>query len=866
MNCERCNRPLGQNGVCTVCGWYKISDASNPNYYNQQPNNNQSYQSSSLNSYSGQSYGADQGNYGGQSFGNGQNNYGGQAYGAGQNSYGGQAYGAGQNNYDGQAYGTGQNTYGGQAYGVGQNSYGGQAYGAGQNNYGGQTYGAGQNNYGSQAYGYGQAYYNQTNNQSYNAYGQQAYSQNKAKSSSKKKWIIISAICSVLVILAIVIVVIRNNNVTDYTTNSTTENIVTSTEPTTTETPTTTQEPNITPSGEGSKTIMMYIVGSDLESGSGFATEDLEEVLASDFDDDNINLIIYTGGSSDWDNPDISDDHNSIFKIENGELMLLEHQDQKNMGDDDTLGDFINYCYDNYPADMYGLILWNHGGGAFNGYGYDELTNDCLSLMELGNALNATPFKDNNKLEFIGFDACLMASIEVADALSPYAKYLIASQEPEPGMGWDYSFLADIEASHTGTDIGKLIVDYYIETSEELFAAIPYSYSDITLSVMDLDKVDEVEAALEDMYEIANSELSQETYSQFSKLRANTKEIAPMYSGEYSYDCVDMTDMAENMSRLYPTEGNALKAAISDMVVYQDANVKKEYGVSIYYPYNAKEYSQYYVPMFKTFDFAPNYTSYIENFRSYLTNTQIATADWDPITMIPTHNGDLTFSLTLTPEQASEVQNAYYVISREDTNIPGNQVFVSMSNQVNFDDTTTVTAPFDGQIIYIQNDTTGEYMEMMYVEQESTDEYTRYLISSILYNDDIQGDDAMYAYFVLETTPDNPTGTILGAYPIANLVTGDANEIFPERYEIDVSQYQNVAFGYFTHEFTTEEDLTTFNEADWADLRLMYNTMPISDGFSTVMGQRMNGIVYYGMFIFEDVQGNKHCSNLVPLN
>ena len=70
---------------------------------------------------------------------------------------------------------------------------------------------------------------------------------------------------------------------------------------------------------------------------------------------------------------------------------------------------------------------------------------------------------------------------------------------------------------------------------------------------------------------------------------------------------------------------------------------------------------------------------------------------------------------------------------------------------------------------------------------------------------------------------------------------------------------------HLAHEFTSEEDLTNLNEADWSDLVLHYNTQPVSDGFSTVSGSMVPGVPYFGMFIFEDTQGNRHCSNLVQL-
>ncbi len=684
---------------------------------------------------------------------------------------------------------------------------------------------------------------------------------------TKSKLPIIMSICAAIAVIAVIVILFITKpwDVKDYTSDDdkTTETTATTEEP---ETTATTEEPEpITNSNPGSKTIMMYIVGSDLESEYSAATEEFDEILASGFNEDSINLIIYAGGCKDWQTDIISDDHNTILTVKNGELVVLKEEPQKNMGNADTLSDFINYCYDNYPAEQYGLILWNHGGGAFSGYGFDELTNDCLSLMEMKNALDDTPFNGDQKFEWIGFDACLMASIEIADAFAPYSNYLIASQEPEPGWGWDYAFLSEIDSANNGAEVGTLIVDSYIETTTENFNYSIFSYMDITLSVLDLSQVDEVETALNDLFALADKDLSTSTYHEFANQRSRVKQIAPQFSGEQSYDLVDLVDLTDIMSISYPAETSALKSALSKLVVYQDSNVKKAYGVSIYYPYNAKQYSQYFIPMFKTFDFAPNYASYIEHFGSMLTGTQVATADWDPETMVPVSNGNLTFSLTLTPEQAAETQKVYYVISRADTANPGDYVFVSMSNQVTFDDTTHITANFDGEVIYMRNDTTGIMSEIMYTEQEATEEYTRYLITSILYNDDIQEEDAMYAYFVLETTPSNPTGNILGAYPIANLVTGDQNEIFPDRYEININDYKNVAFGYFTHEFTSTEDLTNFNQSDWSDVDLYYNYQPISEGFSTVMGEMRPEFPYYGMFIIEDTQGNRHCSNLVQI-
>lgn len=687
------------------------------------------------------------------------------------------------------------------------------------------------------------------------------------KKKSKAPIIITISIILIALIIGIVFLVKKVNDdksgskKSKKTTESSTE--IKSTE-STTEKPPTTSAP-VPEAKAGTKTIMIYMVGSDLESKYGAASEDILEMLSSNFDEENLQVVIYTGGSNKWENSTIPEKANTVLTIENGTLTVVEKDSKMNMGDANTLSGFLNYAYTNFPAEKYSLILWNHGGGAFFGYGYDETTNDSLTLDELDKAFSNSPFTGDNKLEWIGFDACLMATIETAHTLAPYANYMISSQEPEPGWGWNYDFLNDIEELNSGKDIGAQIADHYMDYCNESFDNYPYSYIDVTLSVMDLSEIDNVETALNNLFAIANDDLSQKTYSKYSRIRGTTKEIASQYTGENSYDVVDLVDLSQQMSSLYPNEAKELSNALKKLVVYNKTNASKSYGVSVYFPYNAKEYSGIYIPMYSKFDFALEYTSFITNFSVLLTGDNTLTAEWDPNTMYPTYNGDYTFSMNLTPEQAANVQNIYYVVSRADTNTPGNYNFVSMSSQVTLDSTNKITANFDGNIIYMQNDTTKQQYEVMYTEQEKTDQYTRYLLSSILYNNDIQEDDAMYAYFVMETTAANPQGTILGAYPIANYVNSDGLEVFPERYEINIYDYKNIAFGSFSHKFTTGEDLTNFDESDWSDLVLQYNALPVTDGFSTVQGTMIPGIPYYGMFIIEDLQGNRHSSNLVQI-
>ena len=112
-----------------------------------------------------------------------------------------------------------------------------------------------------------------------------------------------------------------------------------------------------------------------------------------------------------------------------------------------------------------------------------------------------------------------------------------------------------------------------------------------------------------------------------------------------------------------------------------------------------------------------------------LTDTNAFAVTWNPEDLVPTMNDDSTFSVTLNAEQSSALQNAYFVIAKKDQEKDGMYDLVALSSAISNDGTGKLTADFDGQITYMQNDTTKENYALMYTVQEKTDTYTRYLIS-----------------------------------------------------------------------------------------------------------------------------------------
>lgn len=168
-------------------------------------------------------------------------------------------------------------------------------------------------------------------------------------------------------------------------------------EPSLTVTPT--SGPKYVSSGEYAQTIMIYMVGSDLESAYAAGSYDLLEMLSAEADVTYNNVVIYTGGASQWYIEGLSSEHDSVLLLEEDGLSVIETLEGQNMGRAETLAMFINYCMESFESETYSLILWNHGAGPVFGYGLDEKSNDILSLTELRTALESSVGEQRKNLE-----------------------------------------------------------------------------------------------------------------------------------------------------------------------------------------------------------------------------------------------------------------------------------------------------------------------------------------------------------------------------------------------------------------------------------------------------------------------------------
>ena len=371
----------------------------------------------------------------------------------------------------------------------------------------------------------------------------------------------------------------------------------------------------VTPVGNGNDTvtIMVYMCGTDLESKYGMATKDLQEMLKAKISS-KVNLIVETGGCKKWQNSTVSSSKNQIYKVESGGLRkLVDNNGTSSMTDPKNLTSFINYCQKNYPADRNMLIFWDHGGGSLTGYGYDEKNpnSSSMTLDKINSALKASKCT----FDFIGFDACLMATLETALVCNSYADYLIGSEESEPGTGWYYTnWLTEISnnTSVATLDIAQTIIDDFVASCGSS------SPTGVTLSVIDLA---EMQGTVPDTFKNFSTSTTELVKSDDYKVVSNARAGVRQFAAQSKINQVDLIDLAQ---RIGTEESKALADALHGCVKYNKATMTHSNGVSIYFPYESTKNVKAAVASYEALGIDSEYSKCIKSFASLEYGGQIA--------------------------------------------------------------------------------------------------------------------------------------------------------------------------------------------------------------------------------------------------
>ena len=363
-------------------------------------------------------------------------------------------------------------------------------------------------------------------------------------------------------------------------------------------------------------TILVYMCGADLESQNGMATSDLKEMLNAKISD-KVNLIVFTGGARRWRNNVVSSSVNQIYQIKDGSLTrLVDDAGSSSMTSPNTLASFIKFGRENFPANRTCLIFWDHGGGSVSGYGYDEHYGQgkTMTLAGINDALKA----GGVKFDFVGFDTCLMGTVENGLMLNQYADYMIASEESEPGVGWYYTNWLNKVSRNTSlptVEIGKTIVDDFVEVCDRTCRG-----QATTLSVVDLAELNAtVPKELKEFSIDTNEMIQNKQYKKVSSARSKTREFAQ----HAKIDQIDLVHFAKNMGT---QESKELAAALQGAIKYNrtGGGISNAYGLSIYFPYKKTGNVKQAVSTYKAIGMDDEYTRCIQEFASLEVSGQLS--------------------------------------------------------------------------------------------------------------------------------------------------------------------------------------------------------------------------------------------------
>ena len=276
---------------------------------------------------------------------------------------------------------------------------------------------------------------------------------------------------------------------------------------------------------------------------------------------------------------------------------VVESVGEVDMGDPQTLIDFVTWAVQKYPAKKYALILSDHGGGWTGGFSDMSAPDSSLTMPEIVSAIEEIRLATSvDKFELIGFDACLMGQIEVFGSLYPYSNYMVASEEVIPAYGWSYAaWLGQLAQNPAmdGSGAAQSIVSTYV-VNDTLFTEVRATPDEIdqeesttTLSAIESARVPDVIGAMNQFFSAVAS-IDQGTVAE---ARTYTRSYFSLFGDDSSPSFIDLGNFSEVLTSM--TDDAAvqqaaaqLQTAVSSAVVSEKhgLNMSGSNGIAFYFP------------------------------------------------------------------------------------------------------------------------------------------------------------------------------------------------------------------------------------------------------------------------------------------
>lgn len=589
------------------------------------------------------------------------------------------------------------------------------------------------------------------------------------------------------------------------------------------------------------RTIMVYIIGSNLETDYQIMSQNIKQMKEVSMDHD-CNIIIQTGGSKKWHTRGIKDEKVQRFLIKDGKLTELANLGKKSMVKSSTLTDFVKYSAESFPAEDYVLIFADHGGSIPISFGLDEMySEEMLSDYELDAALD----KAGVHFESIIFDCCEMSTLEVAMAMKEHTDYMVAGESETYGIDGRYVGLLKLLG-----DADSAPVDYCKSFIDDSKKAIESYNAVSTIALIDLKKIDAVYDAFEKYIISCEKSLDLGAYAEFSIARNNSG----WFNGTST---VDVIELASNFKNEYSDE---LISATKDAIIYSYEGVQYGHGLGVYCPGPTDQYEfGYYYKARNSLDelgysneiinFFDEYVSLIYAYYNIPTND-----DWYDDDYVKAHYEDITVTVDDDEIPANDMGDYYAIIlDEQDWSIISS---VEMSIFFSADDKTYYSV---GSIFGYITDDNGNLKYELPKSWLTINGNAAFLVPVDMY-EAVEGNGYTYVYGCPAKV--NGEGALLIAY-------------------IDNEHPKGTILGYMKYDFDTEEndsELLMIEEDDKIVTMAAY--VDDSEGLKFVESgdwfyardivieyseADWDGVKVYEWYRISDVYGNSYDSELIEL-
>jgi hypothetical protein len=266
------------------------------------------------------------------------------------------------------------------------------------------------------------------------------------------------------------------------------------------------------------------------------------------------------------------------------------------MGDYNSVVDFVKWGAQNYPAKHYFLDIWDHGSGWHDKKGtfgpkeisLDENTGHMITTQQLGIALTASAQALGQKVDVYASDACLMAMAEIANEMSDSVSVYAGSEDVEPGAGWPYdTFLARLVAKPLASpsEVATMLSQEYAK----LYSA---SSEAVTFSAFDLSKL----PAFKESVKAFADNLRSMSSADAKKYMAAAKKAQKFTNSDYA----DFLDFLTNINATGGISASSqslvqsmVTASKSLIVTSNNVQFPKATGLSIWLPQSSSTLREY---------------------------------------------------------------------------------------------------------------------------------------------------------------------------------------------------------------------------------------------------------------------------------